>query len=80
MAQQASCPSCGRQRLRKGGLTLVVRTLFGKPQRRSPCLYHCGCQAHPIGTFFSLAGLLPEGTAPELLSLILTLPLQVAPG
>jgi hypothetical protein len=69
IAQQMSCPSCGRGRLRKGDLALMIRTLFGKLRLRSPRLYHCGCQTHPTRTFSPLAALLPEHTAPELLYL-----------
>jgi hypothetical protein len=69
IAQHTSCPSCGRRRLRKGDLALVIRTLFGKLRLRSPRLYHCGCQAHPTRTFSPLAALLPERATPELLYL-----------
>jgi len=69
IAQHTSCPSCGQRRLRKGDLSLVVRTLFGKLRLRSPRLYHCGCQAHPTRAFSPLAALIPERTTPELLYL-----------
>jgi hypothetical protein len=69
IAQQASCPLCGRRCLRKGDLALVIRTLFGKLRLRSPRLYHCGCQVHPTRTFSPLAALLAERTSPELLYL-----------
>ena len=45
--QQSSCPLCGKQRLHKGAHDIVYRTIFGKIELSSPCLFHCRCQPHP---------------------------------
>lgn len=44
LAQQSTCPDCGKRRLHKGEHTIVCRTLFGKLRLHSPRLYHCSCQ------------------------------------
>jgi hypothetical protein len=67
VAQQTSCPECGRIRSHKGKHQIVLRTLFGKLRLDSPRLYHCGCCSNEEHRSFSpLAELLTERTAPEL--------------
>jgi hypothetical protein len=65
--RQSSCPLSSKQRLHKGAHTIVFRTICSKIELSCPRLFHCQCQPHPIRSFSSLAGLLLERTAPELL-------------
>lgn len=69
LRQQEGCPTCGQRRLHKGAHTIVLRTLFGTVQLRSPRLYHCPCQPQVTRTFSPLAAALPERTTPELVYL-----------
>jgi hypothetical protein len=70
LAQRVACPECGRRRRHKDSDTIVVRTLFGTLQLRSPRWWHCLCQPHATRTFSPLAALVPERTRPELLYLV----------
>jgi hypothetical protein len=69
LAEQVACPECGGPRRHKDTDTIVVRTLFGTLQLRSPRWWHCRCQPQPTRTFSPLARLLTERTTPELLYL-----------
>ena len=65
VAQQRSCPHCGKKRHNKGRHELILRSLFGKLHIGSPRLYTCGCQPQEKQSFSPLADRLPERTTPE---------------
>jgi hypothetical protein len=68
-AQSLRCEICGEALRRKGGGTLVVRTLFGKMPVDSPRFYRCACsesEASSRSSFSPLAKILPDRTLPEL--------------
>ena len=65
VAQQRSCPHCGRYRSTKGNHEIVYRSLFGKLRIQSPRLYTCTCQLRKKRSFSPLAERLPERMAPE---------------
>lgn len=65
LAQQVTCPDCGRSRAHKDVHAIVVRTLFGTVHLRSPRWKQCPCQPRPTRTFSPLAAVLPERTTPE---------------
>ena len=67
--EQMACPECGQPRRHKDATTIVLRTLFGTLQLRSPRWWHCSCRPQPTRTFSPLAAALPERTTPELLYL-----------
>jgi hypothetical protein len=69
LEQQGLCLQCGKKRQRKGGHSLVYRTLFGKLRSRSVRLCHCMCQPVPARSFSPLVQLLYERIAPALLYL-----------
>jgi hypothetical protein len=69
LAEQVTCPECGRARRHKDADTIVVRTLFGTLPLRSPRWWQCSCQPQPTRTFSPLAAALPERSTPELLYL-----------
>ena len=65
----ANSKICGESLRRKGGGTIVARTLFGKIPVNSPRFYRCACSvvgASSRTSFSPLAELLPERTLPEL--------------
>jgi len=67
VAQQQTCPQCGRQRRCKGHDLIVLRTLFGTLTLSSPRLYTCRCQpADTPRSSSPLADCFSERTTPEL--------------
>jgi hypothetical protein len=69
LAEQVTCPECGRIRHHKDAATIVLRTLFGTLHLRSPRWWHCPCKAQPTRTFSPLAAMQHERSTPELLYL-----------
>src|SRR6266852_9899453 len=63
----SDCPDCGTPLHLKARSRRSFRTLFGTFQFDSPRLEHCDCTRRKTGSFRSLAGLLTESVAPELL-------------
>jgi hypothetical protein len=66
LAQQVSCPHCGRPRRHKDLDSIVLRTLFGTLRVGSPGWWHCHYRPQLSRTFSPLAAALPERTTPEL--------------
>ena len=66
IAQQQYCGDCGRQHMRKGRKSIMMRTVFGKLQLDSPRFYRCSCQQTQKRSYSPLAQKLPERTTPEL--------------
>lgn len=65
IAEQRSCPECGRRRGNKGAHEIIWRSLFGTLKIHNPRLYTCSCQPQGKKNFSPLAVLLPERTTPE---------------
>lgn len=66
LAQQRTCPHCGRLRPLKDSGTAPLRTLFGRVDVSNPRWQHCPCQPQQEHSFRPLATLLPERSSPEL--------------
>ena len=66
VAQHRQCPTCGTELRPKGHHAIMLRTVFGKMNIRSPRLYRCACEDAARGSFSPLAQLLSERTTPGL--------------
>jgi hypothetical protein len=73
VAANASCGDCGQALARKGLVSIVYRTAFGKLDLACPRLYSrcrcCGARAYGVDSFNPLAMMLAQRTHPELLYL-----------
>jgi hypothetical protein len=64
IAQQQHCGDCGRQHMRKGRKSIMMRTVFGKLQFDSPRFYTCSCRQSQNRSYSPLVQKLPERTYP----------------
>lgn len=66
MERHRRCERCEAELHCKGHHMIVVRTLFGKVNLKSPRLYRCACTGATRTSFSPMAELFPSRNAPEL--------------